>query len=82
MNKHLNITLPESTIALLEDVAQTGERSAFIDTAIRYYVKQVRQQTVRELLEEGAKARAKRDLEISDEWFNLEEELWTKTDKS
>ena len=77
-HKRLNITLPESTVALLETVADKGERSNFIDTAIVSYIKQTKQETLRESLKNGAIARSRRDLTVSEEWFNVEEELWQK----
>ena len=75
-HKRLNITLPESTVALMETVIGRGERSKFIDTAIKSYIKQEKQKSLREQLKEGAVARSRRDLQLSDEWFELEEELW------
>lgn len=74
--KRLNITLPESTVALLETVANKGERSTFIDNAIKAYVKQIKRETLREKLKEGAIARSERDLNLADEWFEIDEELW------
>lgn len=74
--KRLNITLPETTVTLLETVANKGERSAFIDNAIKAYIKQTKQKSLRERLQEGAIARGKRDLEIAEDWFEVEEELW------
>jgi CopG family transcriptional regulator / antitoxin EndoAI len=59
--RRLNITLPETTVALLETVANKGERSNFIDIAIRTYIKQTRLETLRESLKEGAIVRSKRD---------------------
>ena len=76
--KRLNITLPETTVALLETVANKGERSTFIDNAIKAYIKQTKQQSLREQLKEGAIARSERDLNLVDEWFEIEEELWHK----
>lgn len=76
--KRLNITLPESTVALLETVADKGERSIFIDTAIKSYIKQTKQKTLRESLKTGAIARSRRDLSLTEEWFDVEEELWQK----
>jgi CopG family transcriptional regulator / antitoxin EndoAI len=78
IHKRLNITLPESTVALLETVADKGERSTFIDTAIVSYIKQTKQETLRENLKNGAIARSQRDLSLSEEWFDVEEELWQK----
>ena len=76
--KRLNITLPETTVTLLESVANKGERSAFIDNAIKAYIKQNKQNSLRESLQEGSIARSSRDLSLSDEWFEIEEELWQK----
>ncbi len=75
-HKRLNITLPESTVALLETVANRGERSNFIDTAIREHIKLVRRTDLRHRLKEGAIARSERDTQIAEEWFELENELW------
>ena len=78
IHKRLNITLPESTIALLETVAEKGERSIFIDVAIKNYIKQIRQESLRENLKKGAITRSQRDLSVAEEWFDVEEELWQK----
>ena len=78
MHKRLNITLPEATVELIENLAQKGERSNFIDNAVKFYAKQLKQVGLRERLKEGAIARSRQDLEIAEEWFGLEEELWTK----
>ncbi len=77
-HRRLNITLPESTVALLETVANKGERSIFIDIAIKSYIKQNKQESLRESLKTGAIARGQRDLAVSEEWFDVEEELWQK----
>ncbi len=77
-HKRLNITLPETTVALLETVTNKGERSNFIDVAIKTYVKQAKQESLRERLKAGAIARSDRDLKLAGEWFDVEEELWQK----
>ena len=76
VHKRINITLPESTVALLDTVANKGERSTFIDKAINTYIKQSKQNNLREQLKEGAIARSERDASLSNEWFEIEEELW------
>ncbi|HMO80315.1 MAG TPA: hypothetical protein PKD24_05955 [Pyrinomonadaceae bacterium] len=78
VHKRVNITLPEETIAILESVADKGDRSSFIDEAIRLHAKKIRQKSLRQRLKQGAIARADRDLAIADEWFALEEESWQK----
>jgi len=78
IHKRINITLPESTVALLETVADKGARSTFIDVAIKSYIKQIKQKNLRENLKAGAIARSRRDLSVSEDWFDIEEELWQK----
>ena len=72
MHKRLNITLPESTVTLLDTLVEKGERSSFIDTAIKTYVEQISQKSLREKLKEGAIIRSNRDLSLSQEWFDVE----------
>lgn len=74
--RRINVTLPESTIAVLEDVADKGSRSTFIDEAIRERATRLKKQNLRALLKEGAIVHRERDLDVAREWFHLEEELW------
>ncbi len=78
MHKRLNITLPEDTVTLIDEIAPKGDRSLFIDIAVRAYITQNQQETLREKLKAGAIARSRRDSQLSSDWFGLEEELWTK----
>lgn len=75
-HKRINITLPESTVAMLENIADKGGRSTFIDAAIRKHIHEIQKDDLREQIKAGAIANAERDLEMSREWFDLEEELW------
>ena len=76
MYQRINITLPEETLGLIDRLAKTGDRSRFIDRAIRYYVEAVGKANLKNLLKEGAINRAERDLRLAEEWFILEEETW------
>jgi CopG family transcriptional regulator / antitoxin EndoAI len=78
MHKRLNITLPQDTVTLIDEIAPKGDRSLFIDIAVRAYITQNQQETLREKLKAGAIARSVRDSQLSSDWFGLEEELWTK----
>jgi CopG family transcriptional regulator/antitoxin EndoAI len=80
MQKRLNVTLPEETIALLDQVAGKKGRSTVVDVAIKVYAQQVRQKTLREKLKEGAIARSQRDLKLAEEWFDLDDEAWRTND--
>lgn len=74
--KRLNITLPESTVALLEAIVDKGSRSGFIDDAIKLHAHNQKRKTLEQRLKEGAIARAERNLKMAEEWFHVDEELW------
>ncbi len=76
MNKRINITLPEQTVRLMDQVTPKGQRSSLIAKAIKQYVQHQKRSELRKLLAEGARANAKRDLKMAEEWFPLEEEAW------
>jgi CopG family transcriptional regulator/antitoxin EndoAI len=76
MHRRINISLPEETLALVDRVAKQGDRSRFIDEAIKHYVQAVGRSKLREQLQEGALRRATRDLTLAEEWFGLDEEVW------
>ena len=76
--RRINVTLPTSTVALLDKVTQKGSRSMFIDEAIKAQVKELEQQNLYEQLKEGAIARADRNLQMAREWAHLEDEVWEK----
>jgi CopG family transcriptional regulator/antitoxin EndoAI len=75
MNKRLNITLPEQTVRLMDRVAGKGQRSRLIDQAVHRYVEQEGRTNLRKLLQEGARVRAERDVQLAAEWFAVDEAL-------
>lgn len=77
-HKRLNITLPASTVAMIDSIADKGSRSAFIDEAVKLRVANLRKSRLQNRLKEGAIARAEQNLKMAEEWFHLEEELWQK----
>ena len=74
--KRVNIMLPQGTLRLLDRVAPKGDRSQVIDEAVRAFISDKSRASLRERLKEGAKARASRDLGISEEWVSIENEAW------
>jgi len=68
--------LPEDTIRLIDRVADKGERSYVIDRAVHFYVETGGKRNLRDQLKEGAVARANRDKQLAEEWFDLENEAW------
>ena len=78
MHKRVNVTLPEETIRLIDRSADHGNRSRFIDEAVKYFVREHGRTQLRRLLEEGAERRAARDLAIAEEWFPVDQDVWRK----
>jgi CopG family transcriptional regulator/antitoxin EndoAI len=76
VNQRINVSLPEETLRLLDRVAGKGDRSRFIDEAVRYYIDEKGRHELKKRLKEGAIRRASRDLHLTEEWFPLEEEVW------
>jgi CopG family transcriptional regulator/antitoxin EndoAI len=81
MHKRVNVTLPEETVRLIDRSANHGNRSRFIDEAVKYFVRQHGRAELRRLLEEGAERRAARDLAIAAEWFDVDKDAWPKRRK-
>ena len=75
MHRRLNITLPEQTIQLIDQLTLKGDRSSFINEAVKYYIAHKSRANLKQQLKEGAINRAQRDLGLVKEWFQLEEEV-------
>lgn len=76
MHKRINVTLPETTVRLIDRVAKKGDRSRFINQAVRHYVEDMGLQKLKDRLKAGAIARASRDLSLASEWFAVDEQAW------
>ena len=76
MRKRINITLPEETLELMDRVTEHGDRSRFIDEAVRHYIQETGRTNLQKRLKEGAIRRANRDLQLTEEWFRVDEEVW------
>ena len=72
MHKRVNITLPENTIQLLDRITEKGSRSAFVEQAVRFYIKEIGVANLKKQLRMGAIARAARDAATAEEWFALD----------
>ncbi len=72
MVRRLNISLPESTVELIDRVAGKGRRSALIDRAVLQFMEQESRANIRAQLAAGARDRAARDLQLAEEWFPIE----------
>jgi hypothetical protein len=76
MNRRINIMLPESTLAVLDQVTSRGNRSRFISRAVLHYVENRGKRILREQLKAGYQANTEDSVKIAVEWFPLEEEAW------
>jgi CopG family transcriptional regulator/antitoxin EndoAI len=56
-------------------VAGKGKRSRLIAEAVERYVEEVGRAKLRKRLREGAEVRARRDLQLAEEWFAPDEEV-------
>jgi CopG family transcriptional regulator/antitoxin EndoAI len=74
MSKRINVVLPERTLAVLDRVTTKGNRSRFIDRAVRSLVEVEGKANLRARLREEALDNAERDLAMAVEWFPVEEE--------
>jgi CopG family transcriptional regulator / antitoxin EndoAI len=67
---------PEETLELTDRVTEHGDRSHFIDEAVRHYIEETGRANLRKRLKEGAIQRAERDLPLAEERFTVDEEVW------
>jgi CopG family transcriptional regulator/antitoxin EndoAI len=79
MTKRINVVLPVEIIKALDRVAPTGNRSRLISAAVLHFMECRAKNNLATRLKEGALAHAQRDLEIAQEWFPLDEEVWQRT---
>jgi CopG family transcriptional regulator/antitoxin EndoAI len=81
MHQRINITLPDDTVRLLDRVAPKGDRSRYIDRAVRELAKRARKVQLRRELKEGYLRENETNRQLSEEWFLLDEEAWETAEK-
>jgi len=74
--ERLNITLPRATVKLLDRMTKTGNRSRFIDRAIREFALGRTRAQLRKLLEQEGRVNRDRDLRLAAEWAVVDAETW------
>jgi hypothetical protein len=78
VGKRINVELPEKTSAVLDRMAQRGNRSSIFSRVELPYLETQGGHSLRERLKSGYLANANENLKIAAEWFALEEEAWQK----
>ena len=81
MSKRINIVLPEATLQAVDRLVQPGERSRFIDTAIRHFVANQSVEALRMRLERTAIRDRDLDREVATDWFAVDHETWRRLDE-
>jgi len=80
MNKRINIVLPEATIQMIGRLVDPGQRSRFIDQAVRHFVTHRSSEALRARLEIGAVRDRDIDREVAADWFAVDHETWRRLD--
>ena len=75
-HERLNITLPRATVELLDRVTKKGNRSRFIDQAIRELALGRTRAQLRKLLEEEGRVNRDRDSRLAADWAAVDAETW------
>lgn len=81
MHRRINITLPAETVQLLDRVAPKGDRSRFIDEAVREQAKRSAKARLRKALKEGYLRENETNRQLAEEWFLLDEKAWQTAEK-
>ena len=81
MYKRINITLPESSVRLMESVAGKGDRSRLVDEALKQYLRRAPRKSLKKKINEGSVRRFERDRALAEEWFLLDDEVWPKVQR-
>lgn len=76
--KRLNITVAADTWERVKDTVPNGERSKFIDLALRVYLANLKKQSLRKQLKKEALENGTQDAKVAAEWFHLDRETWNK----
>jgi hypothetical protein len=80
MAKRINIVLPEDMVRAIDRIAWPGQRSRFIQRAVRHYVATASPEALHERLKAAALRDRDLDLEIGRDWFAVDQEQWRQLD--
>ena len=76
VRRRINISLPHSTVAMIDRLARKGDRCRLIQQAVDHYVEAVGHKRIRGMLIEGGMKRAARDRSLAEEWFAIDDAAW------
>jgi len=78
MAKRINVILSEATVQTIDRLSRPGQRSRFIERAVRHYVATASPEALQERLKQAALRDHDLDLEIAGDWFAADQEQWQK----
>lgn len=76
MSKRINIVLPETTIETIDRMTKPGQRSQFIDQAVRHYVANRSVEALRARLERAVLRDQDLDRDVAADWFAVDQQSW------
>lgn len=76
MGKRINVILPEATIDTIDRIAKPGERSRFINQAVRHYVGYRSAEALRAQVEHTVVRDRDLDRETANDWSAVDQEPW------
>ena len=68
--------MPDELVKELNQYVEPRKKSQFIATLLRERLKQLRDEQMEQLLEEGYQARLKENQEIAQDFINIDKEGW------
>lgn len=81
MTKRINVILPEATVNTIDRLSRPGQRSRFIERAVEHYVVTASPEALQGRLKQAALRDHDLDLEISSDWFSVDQEQWQKLEQ-
>jgi hypothetical protein len=81
MSKRINIVLPDLTLQTIDRLVKPGQRSSFIDTAVRHYVANRSVEALRVQMERAAVRDRDLDSEVAADWFGVDQHTWQQLDE-
>ena len=72
----LNITIPEELAGQLDKLVGPRNKSHFITEALRQRIAEIKEQKLKQILEEGYKARKQESLSLAKEFEAVDMEGW------
>jgi Arc/MetJ-type ribon-helix-helix transcriptional regulator len=80
MSKRINIVLPETTVRTIDRMTRPGERSQFINEAVRHFVATRSMEAFRAQLERAAVRDRDLDRDVAADWSGVDQESWQQLD--